>query len=260
MHNGREIIATLTSIPSRLDLVHHVIRNLLVQTVKPDRVVLSLPHESIREETEYVVTDDIQVLVNTGEIELLRCKDYGPATKLLGVLEHEMGKSKEEEPFIFFFDDDRLYHNNAIETMLSDGILDEEHAVCRMGNILYTEPYSQQRIVSYGVQDILEVDVFLGYGGVGVRPSFFDERVFTHEVEGSFFVDDIHLSGNLKRNGVSIFVPHSEPTHWQKFALEHGFQELDPALRTCHVNALEDINRENIDYTIDTLEHFKLPR
>lgn len=260
MYDGRKLIVTLTSIPSRMEYLHIALHSLLTQTVKVDRVVLSLPHESIREKTGYVLSKEVQSLVDSGRVELLRCKDYGPATKLLGVLEQEMGKKESIEPFIFFFDDDRAYHSNAVEILLRSGLLDRGHAACRMGSIIYQNPWGEERICSANIRKPEQVDILLGYSGVAVRPSHFDERVFKHEVKDSFFVDDIHLSGNLRRNGVKLFVPPAPPTKWQIDAGEAGFLETDPALVSGKINPLHAINHTKLDHTFNTLKHFKLPR
>src|SRR6056297_3106773 len=48
-------------------------------------------------------------------------------------------------------------------------------------------------------------DVFEGYGGVVVRPDFFDDLVFDIPAQ-AFHVDDVWLSGALARSGIGIWL------------------------------------------------------
>jgi hypothetical protein len=48
-------------------------------------------------------------------------------------------------------------------------------------------------------------DVFEGYGGVVVRPEFFDDLVFDIPAD-AFHVDDVWLSGALARSGIGIWL------------------------------------------------------
>ena len=257
MYNNRRVIATLTSIPSRMEYLHHCLQSLIQQTMPADEIVLSLPHKSVREDAEYEISSDVQKLIDKGNVELLRCKDYGPATKLLGVLNREKGQHRETEPVILYFDDDTLYHLNAIENLLSNDILETGGAVCRKGNIIHKDPWGESWGSCVNVKERTELDTAFGCGGVGVRPSYFDERVFKHEVDGSFYVDDIHISGNLRRNGIKLYTEPCEPSDWQAALQETGhYNEIDPGLKSAGTNPLFEINRENLMYTVNTLEHF----
>ena len=259
MYNGRKVIATLTSIPSRMEYLHYCLQSLIQQKVPADEIVLSLPHKSVREDAEYELSHEVQLLVKKGKVELLRCKDYGPATKLLGVLEREMGQDKETEPVILYFDDDTLYHLNAIKNLIGNDILETGGAVCRKGGRMQKDPWRESLASCVNSPERTWLDVAFGCGGVGVRPSYFDERVFTHEVDGSFYVDDIHISGNLRRNGIKLYTEPCEPSEWQSAMQEAGhYNELDPGLKSAHTNPLYEINGENILHTVNTLEHFCL--
>lgn len=261
MYNDRRVIATLTSIPSRMKYLHHCLQSLIQQKVPADEIVLSLPHKSVREDAEYELSHEVQTLVQKGKVELLRCKDYGPATKLLGVLEREMDQPVSAEPVILYFDDDVLYHLNAIENLIGNDILETGGVVCRKGSRVYKDPLTEHFASCVNMTDRTQVDVAFGCGGVGVRPSYFDERVFTHEVDGSFYVDDIHISGNLRRNGVDIYTEPCKPSEWQQALQEAGIvNAIDPELKSSTTNSLGKFNTKHIDYTVNTLEHFNLPR
>lgn len=262
MYNGREVIATLTSIPARMDYLHYTVETILAQDYPADRVVLSIPKHSKRLKGEkYKISKEIQKLVDEGKIELLRCEDYGPATKLLGVLKREMGKSKDTEPIIITFDDDVMYHSNAINNLLDSDDVENGSVVCRKGAVLYKSDVPWGYEESLGTCVFLKkktrVDILFGCGGAAYRPSFFDDRIFEHEVDGAFYVDDIHISGNLARNGVDIYVLPASPSRWQKSVFDEGFSNsIDQATRNSRVHALSKINVD-VTHTIDTLTHFE---
>ena len=93
-HNiNRKIIVTLTTIPSRLKNIEQTIKSIKNQTIDVDEIVLSLPKVSVREPSindPYNVDEVFLNILKTYNITLLRCdKDYGPATKLLGLLTRE---------------------------------------------------------------------------------------------------------------------------------------------------------------------------
>ena len=132
---------------------------------------------------------------------------------------------------------------------------------CRKGSRVYKDPLTERFASCVNMTDRTQVDVAFGCGGVGVRPSYFDERIFTHEVDGSFYVDDLHISGNLRRNGVDIYTEPCKPSEWQQALQEAGIvNAIDPELKSSTTNSLGKFNTKHIDYTVNTLEHFNLPR
>ena len=61
------------------------IESLLSQTVVPDKIFLSIPGRSVREDCGYVLPEWTSEL--SPRVEVVRCsQDYGPGTKLLGCL------------------------------------------------------------------------------------------------------------------------------------------------------------------------------
>lgn len=84
--NEAPIYVGLTTLPSRIGRIRDTIESLLVQTVVPDKIFLSLPERSIREGCGYEVPE---WLANDAfsRVEIVHCsQDYGPGTKLLGCL------------------------------------------------------------------------------------------------------------------------------------------------------------------------------
>jgi len=80
------IYVGLTTLPSRIGRMRDTIESLLSQTVVPDKIFLSIPDRSVREDCGYVLPDWLTSGLSP-RLEVVCCaQDYGPGTKLLGCL------------------------------------------------------------------------------------------------------------------------------------------------------------------------------
>jgi hypothetical protein len=78
--DNRRVIASLFTVPDRINNLRPTIRSLLKQTRPPDEIVLAIPEFSIREQRPYVVPEYV---LRLPRLRILRCgKDLGPATKI----------------------------------------------------------------------------------------------------------------------------------------------------------------------------------
>ena len=106
---------SLTTIPSRLKNLELTIKSILEQTVKPDKIFLNIPYKYKRF-PGYIVDekylDSIKKLEN---IEITRCEDFGPATKLMGSL----NKIKNYD-CVIIVDDDHKYHKLMCEIFIEE--------------------------------------------------------------------------------------------------------------------------------------------
>src|SRR5882762_10642007 len=113
--DNRRVIASLSTVPDRINNLGPTIRSLLKQTRPPDEIVLAIPEFSIRERRPYVVPKYISRLPR---VRVLRCReDWGPATKFIGAIQDELAAGR-ENTLIMVVDDDRLYPRDALETYL----------------------------------------------------------------------------------------------------------------------------------------------
>ena len=74
------IVVSLTTIPSRISRIKGVLNSLIEQTEPADAILLAVPQFSRREQSEYRIPAFIAA---SSAITLLRCDDWGPATKLI---------------------------------------------------------------------------------------------------------------------------------------------------------------------------------
>ena len=106
---GRGIVATLTTLPHRLGLVHYAIESIFRQTLKPTRVILWITNKSQR---MIAATPDLKSLVKRG-LEIRYVDDVGPHTKLIYALKEF------PDEVIVTFDDDVVYPINMLECLWS---------------------------------------------------------------------------------------------------------------------------------------------
>ena len=102
------IYASTTTIPQRIKSLEKSIKSLLNQSRKPDKVFINVPYK-YRRFSETIKDYEIPKF-DSDIVEVTRCDDYGPATKLLGSLE-----KIEKNSLIILFDDDHIYENYMIE-------------------------------------------------------------------------------------------------------------------------------------------------
>ena len=125
-------VVSLSTVPERLadGLLEPTIRTLLRQTVLLP-IVVAIPWHSKRfPEKEYLVPDWLN---RTPGIEVVRCEDWGPSTKLIAALD----VVREDDSVIITVDDDTLYHPQLVENLLHYAALLPHAAVAHAGHRLW---------------------------------------------------------------------------------------------------------------------------
>lgn len=182
-----DAIVTLTTIPSRIDLIGMTLKSLLDQTTPPARIHLNIPHRSRREDRPYSVPawlEDLEM------VRIVRCDDVGPATKLFPTL-----ADAEDDQAIIVVDDDRIYPPGFVKTLTEAANADPHAAFGLSGWVvpadltdrpttirsnLYLQPPAPVR--ARRLRKPFEIDILQGFSGYLVRPRFFPrmEAMLTH--------------------------------------------------------------------------------
>ena len=102
------IYVSISTIPRRIKNLNKSVKSLLNQTKKPDKIFINIPFKYKRF-TETINDDQIPKFDNN-LIEITRCEDYGPGTKLLGSL-----NKLKRNSLIILADDDNIYEDYMIE-------------------------------------------------------------------------------------------------------------------------------------------------
>tara|TARA_B100002052_G_scaffold244639_1_gene230145 strand:+ start:305 stop:1036 length:732 start_codon:yes stop_codon:yes gene_type:complete len=106
---------SLTSLPSRIDNIKETIKSIEDQTLKPNKIYLNLPYK-FKRFPNYQFTNEQIINLKKYNIEISRCEDYGPATKLMGSID----KIKNNYDCVILVDDDHIYHNKTLEILVSN--------------------------------------------------------------------------------------------------------------------------------------------
>ena len=102
------IYVSISTIPQRLKNLNKSVESLLKQTQKPDKIFINIPFKYKRF-SETIENDQIPKFDNN-IVEITRCEDCGPGTKLLGSL-----NKLEKDSLLILADDDHVYEDYMIE-------------------------------------------------------------------------------------------------------------------------------------------------
>ena len=102
------IYISLSTIPQRLKNLNESVKSLLKQTRKPDKIFINIPLKYKRF-SETIEADQIPKF-DSSVVEITRCEDCGPGTKLLGSLD-----KFEKNSLLILADDDHTYEDYMIE-------------------------------------------------------------------------------------------------------------------------------------------------
>ena len=102
------IYVSISTIPQRLKNLNETVESLLNQTLKPNKIFINIPYKYDR--FSEIIKDNQIPKFNSDAVEVTRCEDCGPGTKLLGSL----NKIKKNSLLILAYDD-HVYRDYMIE-------------------------------------------------------------------------------------------------------------------------------------------------
>jgi hypothetical protein len=260
------LVVTLATIPSRISKIGPVIDSIKAQTRRPDRIYVCICEVSLWEQSPYDVPDwlrqdeSVEVVVSI--------KDYGPATKLLGMLDKEPDPSTR----IVIVDDDWAYKPDMLDVLErrfeefdgraaigSSGSRLPRHwsaMEARIGPEIDATPQLPHQLifVAESPKDIAVDILQYGFGAMVLRGWFDDDiRDLVEPLEPLFFADDVLFSGYLESKGIQRICIAGLPLprlldHWSTRPL-HGdgratrnYRAAIPALSArLHIWAPEDL-------------------
>ncbi len=135
-----KITASLTTFPVRIQQVRYAIMSILMQTVRPDRVILWLAKEQFPNE---IVPDNLKDLCNYG-LEVKFCGDLRSHKKYYYALQEQ-----EQDEVVITFDDDIIYHPHTIERLMSKHKEHPDSIICNQAHVMTFDekgnirPYNQ---------------------------------------------------------------------------------------------------------------------
>ena len=102
------IYVSLSTIPERIKNINRSVDSLLKQIKKPDKIFINIPYKYQR--FDEIINDNQIPKFSDSRVEVIRCEDCGPGTKLLGSLD-KLNKNS----LLILADDDHIYEDYMIE-------------------------------------------------------------------------------------------------------------------------------------------------
>ena len=184
-HPHLRVFVSLTTIPSRMGGIARCIASLETQTLAPERIFLCVPQTYRRFETPDPLPFSAAELGKS--VEIIRCNDDGPGTKILGSLDHV---PKEPDALLVMVDDDAAY---------------EPHMLATFAEAFRAKPRDAS---SFHVYRYRGIDVGQGNDGFAIPAHVLgglrDFHAKFREHPYLFLVDDLWISFYLWMNSVPI--------------------------------------------------------
>lgn len=237
------VVVSLTTIPSRIKLVHLTVKSILAQNAKPKQITLWL-HEDL----EKFVTQDLKNLV--GEIfEICYSKIDCPHLKLIETL------LKYPDLPIVTVDDDQIYSNQLLNKLYQSHLLKPDYIISTISRLIkFNEKDNPLPYQNWPYIDTFnEEDRFLlplGVFGVLYPPNCFNAAVSDIELISKLSpkADDLWFKALSMINGTKVKIINEKV---RKPTLILGTQKI--TLKNHNVS--QDNNRIQWKYLMD---HFKI--
>lgn len=218
------VIISLTAIPPRFHGLNALYKSLAAQTHPVDRIEINIPRTYRNPKFGGYSTALIPDAFDIYFVD----QDLGPATKIIPTIQRYWG----QEVLIIYLDDDRVYRTDLVETLV---LLAKKHPTSAVAAHTVSvkrqliEAYWRRRPALYRFLRLITLNVWNpkravdndsfriaeGFGGVLVRPEFFDPRILDYPSHLRS-VDDVWISGMLTLTqhsivSVSSLKPSSQP-------------------------------------------------
>jgi len=212
---------SLTTIPSRLKFINKTLNSIRNQNKLPDKIFLNIPYKYQRFKKEKIDTEFLKK-IKFKNLEIIRCHDYGPGTKLLGAI-----KYIKEFDYVILIDDDHVYKKEMLEIFYKQSMLNIENSY------------------SFCVQNIKDCKVGQGADGFMINKKYLDKilifyKKYVKNNNKLFYNDDLWISiylnkiRKVKIKNLNIF-------------LNKNFFNKNPSVYKKHtvVNALIEVYNDN---------------
>ena len=234
------IYVSISTIPQRVKYINKAINSLLNQTKKPDKIFVNIPHKFKRFNE---IIEETQIpKFNSSIVEVTRCEDYGPGTKLLGSL-----NKLEEDSLLILADDDHTYKDYMIE------------------KFFYFYSKAPNNAYSFFVYPLENFPVAQGADGFAINTNHlkgiktFYEKV-VKDYKELFLNDDVWISYFLyflKKNKIYSLQNHLKKTNDGKSSLIYTKNLSDSGLiETYGKNVTDAFNKRN-QISVESFRYIK---
>lgn len=165
---------SFTTLPSRIENIEKTIESINYQTLKANNIFLNLPYKFKRFKNYSFTENQIRNL-DKYNLNINRCEDYGPSTKLMGSL-----KDIQKYDCVIILDDDHIYHEKMFE-------------------ILIEEFKKNKKNYSYYIQKVFKLNMGQGADGILINTKDLDKidifyKKYVLNNKNLFLNDDLWIS------------------------------------------------------------------
>ena len=234
------IYISISTIPQRLKHLIESVNSLLNQTRKPDKIFVNIPYKYKR--FKETIEDNQIPKFDSSIVEVTRCEDCGPGTKLLGSL-----NKFEKNSLVILADDDHFYEDYMIE------------------KLFYFYSKAPNNAYSFFVYPIENFPVGQGADGFAINTNHlkgiktFYEKV-VKDYKELFLNDDVWISYFLyflKKNKIYSLQNHLKKTNDGKSSLIYTKNLSDSGLiETYGKNVTEAFNKRN-QISVESFRYIK---
>lgn len=195
------IIATMTTLPNRINLIKPVLDSILTQV---HHVEINLPKICKRTNQAYVIPEWLK---NMPRVEIFECEDQGPITKILPTLK------RHSKAYIFSIDDDTEYYPTIVQGCLSES---KQNRVVGCSGIRFCIGNYHQ--ITHGKTHALE-----GFAGILFPPFEYSKFDYFDKVllnRNCFLGDDVVISNYAFMLGMELWRCKKPQPKQFKFGLD----------------------------------------
>jgi len=232
------IYVSLSAIPQRLKNLSKSVDSLLNQTKKPDKIFINIPFKYKRF-NETVEINQIPKFDNN-IVEIIRCDDCGPGTKLLGSVD-----KLKKNSLVILADDDHIYEDYMIE------------------KFFYFHSIAPHNAYSFYVHPLGNFGVGQGADGFAINTNYLDGiKIFYDKIVKNykelFLYDDLWISYFLyffKKNKILSLQEHLKKNNEGKTSLIYKTSIVASGLISTYGENLVDAIKKRDKIAFESLKY-----
>lgn len=203
-----KIIASLTTTPSRINLIKDTLYSILNQTINIHSVEINIPYIFEKTGEKYIIPDWLLKLEKTSKVKIFRTEDYGSITKVAPTL---IRYKNNKNTLVWSVDDDFIYPVNMLAVLFREYIPDNNYILSHSGGQwVYNidSPDFCERYVTHrreGFIDFLEGFATVLYPAFLIEEDFESYVIKTSKCFENRNSDDILISNYFKLKGIKIY-------------------------------------------------------
>jgi len=223
------IIASVSTIPSRLNKMRDTLISLKNQTKSISKIEVNLPKVCKRTGEEYPTPDWLVDSELKDFVEVFEVEDLGPITKIYETIQ------RHKDCFIMTIDDDIIYPSLTVETLWKCSEKLEHNCAVGISGFNFVKFASQ--VVLNATFNFTQTHVIEGYCGVLYPPQIWKDDFNSYikvclSNPDAKFSDDVILSNYLARSGIHRYIAitkkYGRKVFWaekDKTVLEYGLEQ-----------------------------------